>query len=154
MEVVGVERFVLFILLFWLKIVGVCCFLIFQVVVVVVVDFVVKFNKRKSINNFPFATRERRRSREREKRRRRRRRLFSREHARDADEINDDDDDDDDDGKEKVVAVLLESKNRRDVSSVRRLFEKREIVFWKRETRRVVGVFDEDVVAGIGKGGG
>ena len=65
-----------------------------------------------------------------------------------------DDDDDDDDGKEKVVAVLLESKNRRDVSSVRRLFEKREIVFWKRETRRVVGVFDEDVVAGIGKGGG
>ena len=153
MEVVGVERFVLFILLFWLKIVGVCCFLIFQVVVVVV-DFVVKFNKRKSINNFPFATRERRRSREREKRRRRR--LFSREHARDADEKNDDDDDDDDDddGKEKVVAVLLESKNRRDVSSVRRLFEKREIVFWKRETRRVVGVFDEDVVAGIGKGGG
>jgi len=124
--------------------------LIFQVVVVVVVDFVVKFNKRKSINNFPFATRERRRSREREKRRRR---LFSREHARDADEKNDDDDDDDD-GKEKVVAVLLESKNRRDVSSVRRLFEKREIVFWKRETRRVVGVFDEDVVAGIGKGGG
>jgi hypothetical protein len=123
--------------------------LIFQVVVVVV-DFVVKFNKRKSINNFPFATRERRRSREREKRRRR---LFSREHARDADEKNDDDDDDDD-GKEKVVAVLLESKNRRDVSSVRRLFEKREIVFWKRETRRVVGVFDEDVVAGIGKGGG
>ena len=61
--------------------------------------------------------------------------------------------DDDDDGKEKVVAVLLGSKNRRDVSSVRRLFEKREIVFWKRETRRVVGVFDEDVVAGIGKGG-
>ena len=149
MEVAGVERFVLFIVLFWLKIVGVCCFLIFQVVVVVVVDFVVKFNKRKSINNFPFATRERRRSREREKRRRRRR-LFSREHARDADEKNDDDDD----GKEKVVAVLLESKNRRDVSSVRRLFEKREIVFWKRETRRVVGVFDEDVVAGIGKGGG
>ena len=129
--------------------------MIFQVVVVVV-DFVVKFNKRKSINNFPFATRERRRSREREKRRRRRRRrrLFSREHARDGDEKNDDDDDDDDDGKEKVVAVLLESKNRRDVSSVRRLFEKREIVFWKRETRRVVGVFDEDVVAGIGKGGG
>ena len=123
--------------------------MIFQVVVVV--DFVVKFNKRKSINNFPFATRERRRSREREKRRRRRR-LFSREHARDGDEKNDDDDDDD--GKEKVVAVLLESKNRRDVSSVRRLFEKREIVFWKRETRRVVGVFDEDVVAGIGKGGG
>ena len=150
MEVVGVERFVLFIVLFWLKIVCCCCFLIFQVVVVVVVDFVVKFNKRKSINNFPFATRERRRSREREKRRRR---LFSREHARDADEKNDDDDDDDD-GKEKVVAVLLESKNRRDVSSVRRLFEKREIVFWKRETRRVVGVFDEDVVAGIGKGGG
>ena len=108
--------------------------------------------KEKSINNFfPFATRERRRSREREKRRRR---LFSREHARDGDEKNDDDDDDDDDGKEKVVAVLLESKNRRDVSSVRRLFEKREIVFWKRETRRVVGVFDEDVVAGIGKGGG
>ena len=146
-----VERFVLFIVLFWLKIVCCCCFLIFQVVVVVVVDFVVKFNKRKSINNFPFPTRERRRSREREKRRRR---LFSREHARDADEINDDDDDDDDDGKERVVAVLLESKNRRDVSSVRRLFEKREIVFWKRETRRVVGVFDEDVVAGIGKGGG
>ena len=82
-------------------------------------------------------------------RERERRRLFSREHARDGDEKKGDDD-----GKEKVVAVLLESKNRRDVSSVRRLFEKREIVFWKRETRRVVGVFDEDVVAGIGKGGG
>ncbi len=81
-------------------------------------------------------------------RERERRRLFSREHARDGDEKNVDD------GKEKVVAVLLGSKNRRDVSSVRRLFEKREIVFWKRETRRVVGVFDEDVVAGIGKGGG
>ena len=88
--------------------------------------------------------RERERERERE-----RRRLFSREHARDGDEKKGDDD-----GKEKVVAVLLGSKNRRDVSSVRRLFEKREIVFWKRETRRVVGVFDEDVVAGIGKGGG